>query len=231
MAAGRFCPRCGQPRSDLTSPCASCGAPGPAAPPGSVPGAGLAPVPSASPAVPYSSAPPAAAAPPMAYQPPQSAVPGYTAAPQVPSYAPAPVAPGYGAAPQTPGYPPAAAAPAIGGAAAGYKYCTTCGSACVASAALCTTCGTPFPSAAGLGGWVPKSKTTAVILAVFLTFWTWAYTYKANAGKFWAGLIICFVSWIFIFVAAPFFIIPIVWLWAVIDTATSPDSFYKTGVR
>src|SRR4051794_31413280 len=39
-----------------------------------------------------------------------------------------------------------------------------------------------------------KSKTTAVLLAVFLSFWTWCYTYKTNTAKFWTGLALCIIS-------------------------------------
>ncbi len=72
-----------------------------------------------------------------------------------------------------------------GGAWAGgpAKYCTVCGAGLVAQAVICPTCGSPTGLA--LGG---KSKTAAVLLAVFLGPWTWLYTYRRNAWKFWVGL-------------------------------------------
>ena len=33
-----------------------------------------------------------------------------------------------------------------------------------------------------------KYKTTAIMLAVFLHFWSWLYTYYKNKHKFWIGL-------------------------------------------
>jgi len=40
------------------------------------------------------------------------------------------------------------------------------------------------------GSSTPKSKTTAVVLAVFLFGWSWLYTYKVNAKKFWAFFVL-----------------------------------------
>ena len=33
-----------------------------------------------------------------------------------------------------------------------------------------------------------KSKTAAIVIAVFLGYWSWLYTYKKNKRKFWIGL-------------------------------------------
>ena len=66
----------------------------------------------------------------------------------------------------------------------------------------------------------PKSKGVAVVLAVLLAFWTWLYTYKVNAAKFWAGLALTVLG---IFLWTAFIGLPIllaVWFWAVIDTAS-----------
>jgi hypothetical protein len=38
-----------------------------------------------------------------------------------------------------------------------------------------------------------KSKTAAVLLAVFLGGWSWLYTYKYNKAKFWITFSIIFV--------------------------------------
>jgi hypothetical protein len=69
-----------------------------------------------------------------------------------------------------------------------------------------------------------KSKTTAVLLAVFLGSWTWLYTYKRDAAKFWistgVGLVLfflgigVFINWVF-------------WLWAVIDSAVRTNDWYN----
>ena len=45
-----------------------------------------------------------------------------------------------------------------------------------------------------------KSKTIAVVLAFFFSFWSWLYTYRRNKVKFWIslGLNIIVISLIFI---------------------------------
>lgn len=66
---------------------------------------------------------------------------------------------------------------------------------------------------------IPKQKTTAVLLAVFLTFWTWIYTYKVDAWKFWLNFALSILSlglWA-VFVA---------WPWAIIDAARRSDDWY-----
>jgi Protein of unknown function (DUF2510) len=66
---------------------------------------------------------------------------------------------------------------------------------------------------------MPKSKTTAVLLAVFLGFWTWLYTYKTDAWKFWLNLGLGIVT-IGIFWLAS-------WVWAIIDTSVRSDTWYQ----
>jgi hypothetical protein len=39
-----------------------------------------------------------------------------------------------------------------------------------------------------------KSKRTAVVFAVFLSFWTWCYTYRTDAKKFWVGLVVAIIG-------------------------------------
>lgn len=66
-----------------------------------------------------------------------------------------------------------------------------------------------------------KSKTVSLLLAVFLGFWSWLYTYKYDAGKFWLGLILnILLFWTFV---VPFGI----WLWAVIDSVTKDERLLK----
>jgi hypothetical protein len=64
-----------------------------------------------------------------------------------------------------------------------------------------------------------RSKTVAVLLAVFLSFFSWLYTYEKDATKFWVNLGLTVVSlglWSFI-----------AWIWAIVDTASKPETFYK----
>lgn len=68
---------------------------------------------------------------------------------------------------------------------------------------------------------VDKIKSIGIILAVFLSFWTWLYTYKLDSGKFWAGLIISvFTGWLI-------FPIFIVWIWAILDTSLKDKDMYE----
>lgn len=73
-----------------------------------------------------------------------------------------------------------------------------------------------------------RSKTIALVLAVFLGFWTWLYTYHANAGKFWIGLFLTMAGLSLLIVG--FIGVPIllaIWLWAVIDTVSTESSWYE----
>jgi hypothetical protein len=105
------------------------------------------------------------------------------------------------------------------GTLAAYKSCPACGTGLVATATMCTRCGTPLSS--------PHSKGAAVLLAVFLTFWTWIYTYKTDAWKFWVGLVLSFLGLITAFIFVGFLILFGVWLWAVIDTGTKSEQWYQ----
>jgi hypothetical protein len=101
----------------------------------------------------------------------------------------------------------------------------------------------------------PKSKTTAVLLAVFLSFWTWLYTYNRNSWKFWLGLVFSIPSMvIFILGLLPYstpeyvngvyqgtasggrfpyyvvypaiLILLVFWIWAIVDTASKNNEWY-----
>lgn len=64
-----------------------------------------------------------------------------------------------------------------------------------------------------------KSKTTGILLAVFLGLVTWIYTYKYDAWKLWANIIL---------IIATFGLFgPITWVWAVIDTVIKPQKAYE----
>ena len=103
------------------------------------------------------------------------------------------------------------------------KFCSACGSGLVATAVVCPSCGTSQRSAGRIKTFVtPKSKTTAVVLAVFLSFWTWCYTYRKDPAKFWIGLgVSVFFSWMYFIPALG------IWIWAIVDAAIKPDSFYE----
>ena len=110
------------------------------------------------------------------------------------------------AAPVTPA-PTAAYAPPI------TKFCAGCGNGVVATAMVCPSCGTAVGLAPQL-----KAKSTAVLLAVFLGAWTWVYTYKRDATKWWVAFGVSLVS---VGLALPVF-----WIWAIVDAAGRSDDFY-----
>jgi predicted nucleic acid-binding Zn ribbon protein len=117
----------------------------------------------------------------------------------------------YGALPQG-AYPqPGAIGPS--------RFCVSCGAPVFPTAAICTQCGTMLGT--------PKDKTVAVLLAVFLAPWNWLYTYKRDAAKFWVGLFLWIFGWILVLVFVGLIILFGLWLWAVIDSAIKPDSYYR----
>lgn len=117
----------------------------------------------------------------------------------------------------------------------GNAYCWNCGNAVSALAEMCVKCGVRLSSNQS------KKKSTAIILSIFLSFWSWLYTYKRNAWKFWLafGLNIVFGGTdIFLFNwyyhvenPAPFYLgavifVVIVWLWALLDNAIHKKDWY-----
>ncbi|HKS42646.1 MAG TPA: zinc ribbon domain-containing protein [Blastocatellia bacterium] len=72
-----------------------------------------------------------------------------------------------------------------------------------------------------------KDKTAAILLAVFLGFWTWLYTYKKDAWKFWLclGLNITVFNplWTWILLFLPNIALHI---WSIVDTVGKPQQYY-----
>lgn len=97
--------------------------------------------------------------------------------------------------------------------------CFACGGVVIATASVCPHCGTM------LG--IPKDKTVAILLAVFLAPWNWCYTYRRDAAKFWVGLSMMILGALLLVVVIGFFLIVAVWLWAVIDAASKSENFYR----
>jgi predicted RNA-binding Zn-ribbon protein involved in translation (DUF1610 family) len=108
----------------------------------------------------------------------------------------------------------------------GNKFCPRCGVAVLPEAELCVNCKMYLSKD-------EKSKATSVLLAVFLGWWTWLYTYKKDAWKFWIGLCVVIVGGILLLIGSPSFYLIIgigslLWIWAVVDTATKSDEWYKS---
>ena len=65
-----------------------------------------------------------------------------------------------------------------------------------------------------------KSKSTAIVLAVIFSYFTYIYTYKYNSWKFW----LCFLLNLFLFWTI---IVPIItWICVIIDMAMTPEELF-----
>jgi hypothetical protein len=124
----------------------------------------------------------------------------------------------------------------------------------VSAAVICPNCGSAQKGFSTSGG---KSKTTAVVLAIFLSAWTWVYTWKVNSKKFWIALALWVVQIILYVVGVNEFANRLVcntqgggctfqsgsggvavlfagliafgiWLWAVIDASTKSQEYYAS---
>jgi hypothetical protein len=129
-------------------------------------------------------------------------------------------------------YPPGTQPTLPGGFPPVAQYCVTCGGGLVATAAICPRCGTPV-SGTRPGQVGAKSRTAAVLLAVFFSFWSFLYTYRTSAWKFWLGLGLTVFSFILgesiVYAthnpggAAAWGLIAVgVWIWSIVDRSTKP---------
>ncbi len=99
-----------------------------------------------------------------------------------------------------------------------------------------------------------KSKLTSVLLAVFLSYWTWLYTYKRDHVKFWwgfgVGIVLLVVAVLLIlsiavvqtsgqtaamvaFSAVWMFLFWLIgtlglWIWALVDTTRKKKGWYDS---
>jgi hypothetical protein len=127
-------------------------------------------------------------------------------------------------------------------------FCSKCGSQ-LAGAAFCTNCGTQAgvqvaPAAATQQTYQqappiypanyaiarpPKSRTTAIVLAVFLSCWTWVYTYRADKNKFWLGIVASVVL-TFLNAAFPGFVVISIglWIWCIVDVVQKDENWYRS---
>ena len=78
-----------------------------------------------------------------------------------------------------------------------------------------------------------KTKMSAVLLVIFLGLFGWLYTWKKSASKFLVSFFTIFGIYL-IYTLSEWFILlwllPVagfaMWLWAIIDMAIKPDSFF-----
>ena len=124
---------------------------------------------------------------------------------------------------------------------AGNNFCHQCGSETPLIAEICVKCGVSL-KAAQRGR--QKTKITAVLLAVFFGVWGWIYTLDRSREKFYIGLggqAIAFLLYVASYVAGMVFhetdfsaiyllgglsVTACFWIWAVVDIAIKPSTFY-----
>lgn len=88
----------------------------------------------------------------------------------------------------------------------------------------------------------PKHKSIAILLSVFLSFFSWLYTYKKNSKKFWISFIIAAITPVIIamlwqvtgrvsstafnavFLCSVLFGI---WIWAIIDNSIKSKIYFS----
>jgi len=122
------------------------------------------------------------------------------------------------------------------------QMCSYCGSASPFGVHTCRSCGAPFSASTSFGR--GKSKTTSVLLAVFLAHWTWLNTYKRDAWKFWIGTGLLVVNIVLSLVSYRLrldgnfstatacsgweVIIAVgLWVWAVVDVSVKNANWYR----
>lgn len=78
-------------------------------------------------------------------------------------------------------------------------------------------------------GPTPKSKTSAVLLAVFLGVWAWLYTYKFDAAKFWITFSVGFVLFFLNLVLPGIGLLGLgFYIWVIVDVANRTDQWYAS---
>lgn len=70
-----------------------------------------------------------------------------------------------------------------------------------------------------------KEKSVAVVLAILCGPLSWLYVYRKNRWKFWLNFPICLLSPCLLFLP-----IPPLWIWAIIDMARRPASYYENYI-
>lgn len=109
-------------------------------------------------------------------------------------------------------------------------FCKSCGKELTGTPEYCPNCGAKVNVTVVQRG---KDKTISILLAVFLAYWTWLYTYKKDAWKFWTGLMLSILNVILIIITLGFWAIigwvvsAALWLWAVIDVAVKSNEWYN----
>ena len=98
-------------------------------------------------------------------------------------------------------------------------FCRGCGQGLGSTATMCPSCGATTD--------IAKDKSIALLLAIFLGFWTWVYTYQRDKVKFWTALGISVLGALLLVIFIGVFVILGVTIWAIIDVAVKPPEFYR----
>ena len=137
-------------------------------------------------------------------------------------------------------------------------YCSECGKLIKKTAVFCEHCGTKLkdiqeyqhkPVQNTAYPVSPKSKAVAITLAVIFGFWSWLYTYRRDAKKFWVYLCILlpgsigisifvnmavtgigtnavfynYGTWVWLY----FLVLASASIWALVNSIKRPNSFYE----
>jgi hypothetical protein len=114
----------------------------------------------------------------------------------------------------------------------GHSYCPSCGSPITPSTERCVQCGARVRGTSSSGS---KNKIVSILLAVFLGYWTWIYTYKKDGWKFWTVLGVFVITSLlsyFLTRVNPGFaaLSPIFWfgswIWPILDVVLKNDEWY-----
>jgi len=118
-------------------------------------------------------------------------------------------------------------------------FCPYCAKPIKNTAVVCPYCGSQVKELKVSNQVAVKSKSVAVVLAVFFSFWSWLYTYGKNSVKFWVfgifSVIALFYSpyavsqypdkAILFSIGLPIFYVG-TWIYSIVDNAIKPYSFF-----
>jgi len=99
------------------------------------------------------------------------------------------------------------------------KYCRECGKKVVENCEICPGCGCRVKT---ISVGKTKKKSTAVILAVLFSYWTWLYTAKRDLWKFWVGLSACIIGVFFLCIPNL-----AIFIWSILDTTLKDADWYE----
>ncbi len=123
-------------------------------------------------------------------------------------------------------------------------YCPKCSKPIKKIAVICPYCGVQIKeSESGKTEIIitPKHKSIAVLLSIFLSFFSWIYTYKKSSKKFWVSFIIAAITPFIIAmlwqvtgrVSSTAFnlvfycsVIFVIWIWAIIDNSIKSNIYF-----